>query len=166
MRFPIRVDDRVGSCDLEPLLKARGLPVELTRLDYADVCWMGNGPEGPVLVGVELKTIGDLLSCITSQRFTGHQLPGLQDTYSVSYLLVEGLWKCGKSGELLVHRHGGWSEVGWGKKKWSYSEVEHWLSSVEQQGGVCLWRTANRDETVAVIHARYSWWASKDWRDH
>lgn len=164
--LPLRVDDRVGSVDLAKPLKERGLPVELTRLDYGDVCWVGNGPEGPVLVGVELKTIGDLLSCIVSQRFTGHQLPGLQDCYAITYLLVEGRWKPGKAGELLLGNGDRWDEVKWGKKKWGYRELDHWLSSVEQQGGVCLWRTASRDETVSLIHSRYSWWTSKGWGEH
>ena len=164
--MPIRVDDRVGSYDLAPLLKRRGLPVELTRLDYGDVCWIGNGPEGPVSVGVELKTVGDLLSCIVSQRFTAHQLPGLQDCYSVRYLVVEGIWKPGATGELLLGKGGGfWHTVSWGCKKWAYREVAHWLSSVEQQGGMCLWDTDDREETAAYIHSIYTWWA-KAWTEH
>lgn len=159
------IDDRVGSRDLAPLLLKRGLPVEVTRLEYGDLTWLGNGPDGLWPVGVEVKTLGDLLSCIANGRFAGHQLGGLKDCYQVVYLLVEGQWKPGEQGELLSWK-GSWREVPWGKRKWLYRNVSHWLATMREKGGVTVLRTANRAETVQALHDEYTWWTADEWEEH
>ena len=50
----------------------------------------GQGPNGPVSVGIEYKRMGDALACMVGGRFTGHQLPGLRQSYQQYWLLVEG----------------------------------------------------------------------------
>ena len=61
---PVLVDDRAGSVDLvkyQPLKRS----AELTRLRAGDVLIVGNGPGGrPVLVGIEFKTVADLIQSI------------------------------------------------------------------------------------------------------
>lgn len=142
--------------------------MEVTRLAYGDLCWFGDGPEGVTLVGVEHKTVSDVINCITSQRFTGHQLPGLQDVYAPwAYLLVEGEWRVGKAGELLIERKSGW----WapppnGRKSWMFRDLAHWFSTVVNQGGMRLVHTASREESLAWIHSEYTWWTSKQWGEH
>jgi len=164
----IRVDNREGSADLAAPLTKRGLPVELTRLAYGDLCWFGDGPEGVTLVGVEHKTVSDVLNCITSQRFTGHQLPGMQDVYAPwTYLLVEGEWRVSHDGALLVERKPGWwAPAPGGRKTWMFRDLAHWLSTVVNQGGMRLVRTASRDESLAWVHSEYTWWTSKSWDGH
>ena len=95
----ILLDDRTGSGELLPLFRPYDAPVELARLDFGDACWLGNGATGPELVGVERKTIHDLVSSMRSKRLSGYQLPGLLRTYDWVYLLVEGVWRCGGRGE-------------------------------------------------------------------
>lgn len=166
----MKIDDREGSFDLAEPLQKRGLPVELTRLPYGDVSWLGNGPEGLTSVGVEFKKLPELLSCITTQRFTGHQLLGMQDCYYPwAYLLVEGERRVdSRSGELLIERKPGWWAPAPGKRNgnWMYRDVSHWLSTVRNQGGLHVVETRDRESTLAWLHAEYTWWTSKEWAQH
>jgi ERCC4-type nuclease len=67
---------------------------KIERMQFGDFSWLGNGPDGaPWSIGVERKTIGDMIQSITSDRFSGHQLPGLLNTYNAVYVLVEGLYR-------------------------------------------------------------------------
>src|SRR5574341_1238250 len=106
----ILLDDRAGSKDLAPFMP-KSVPFTLTRLEYGDVAFSGRGPSGVCTVGVEIKKIPDLVDCIYSGRFAGHQLPGMLDTYDYCYLLVEGATRAGKLGTLEYRRAGGkWAE--------------------------------------------------------
>lgn len=161
----LNVDPREGSKRLIEPLRDRGLAVTTERMDAGDVAWVGRGEHGrPVLVGLEYKTLGDLLQCFRDNRFAEHQLPGLQDNYDAAWLVVEGEWRPGPHGELVV-RHG----QRWGDphgQAWRYLEVEGKLTTIEVRGGVNLRRSRSLDETVAMIHGLYAWWTSKDLDDH
>ena len=75
----ITVDPRAGSADLFEPLKARKLPVRLSKLEAGDVAFIGNGPEGrPVPVGIEYKKLPEMLGCFRD-RFAGHQIIGMGD---------------------------------------------------------------------------------------
>jgi hypothetical protein len=164
----ISVDPRVGSGDLKDLLTARGLPARHLHLDYGDVCFPGDGKDHhPVMIGVELKRVGDLLSCITDGRFSGHQLPGLLANYHRVYLIVEGL-KRSDDGSLVTWQGQGrgWRPIPWGRKSWMWVAMDHWLISMEEKANVVVVHTSNRKETVEHIHSRYTWWAVDGWEAH
>lgn len=84
------IDDRAGSKELYEPLRHAGFPARLGRLDFADVCFVGNGPDGSVSIGVEYKKMEDLIQCTNDSRFLGHQLPGMLELYEMSFLLVQG----------------------------------------------------------------------------
>lgn len=87
----ILIDDRTGSRELAPLFKQLGQPFKIIRLEYADFAFDGNGPDGEVVkVGIERKTVPDLLQSLASGRFADGQLPGLQATYNHFYIFIEG----------------------------------------------------------------------------
>ena len=91
----ILIDDREGSADLLPILIARFplADVRLARIDSADVAWTGNGPDGPLRCGVELKrTISDWASSVASGRFWGDggQLSRMLREYDELGLLIAG----------------------------------------------------------------------------
>lgn len=160
----ILIDPRVGSKDLYPPLKSFRYPVKLSPLEYGDVAFTGRGPdERPVLVGVEVKKIGDVLSCIQDGRFAGHQLPGLQQSFEVYWLLVEGLTRAGKGG-LEIHGSRGWYEPQ--GRRMSYAAFIHWMLTMEIRGGCRIARTADRAETVAWVASLYTWWTEKKWDKH
>ena len=165
----ILVDPRAGSIELFPLIKSKGVECELLTMEYADVAFTGNGPSGLIKVGVEYKTVSDALACMVSNRFTGHQLPGLAQTYNQYWLLLEGTVKPGAGAEdegvLMVPYAGKWRSYTQGKRFVMWRDWQHWLASIQIQGNCKLAFTSTQAESVAWITAMYSWWA-KPWEAH
>jgi ERCC4-type nuclease len=164
----IYVDTRAGSAELVPLLKGKGLPVTPTRLDYGDVSFLGLGPDGePVSVGIECKTIHDVLKCVCDGRFAGHQLPGLVQAYDQVWLLIEGEWRANsKTGILQYHRkRGEWREASVGTRRFMASDLMTWLFTMETKGGIRVVRASDWGEAVLWLKALYGWWM-KGWDAH
>lgn len=137
-------------------------------MEFGDFCWEGKGPEGaPWLVGVERKVIGDLLSCMTTNRFTDHQLPGMLATYNVSYLIVEGMCKYDLTdGVFKVYKGGVWAPAGFSQRVFRASEVLGFLNTLTIMTGVHVIRTQSDRETASTLLALYYWWTSKDFEQH
>jgi len=160
------VDEREGSRELAEPLRVLGLDVELQRLDYGDVCWMGDGPDGPCLVGVERKTVTDLLGSMRTGRLCGHQLPGMSTQYQTLYLVVEGVVReCPENGLLQQLWRGRWSDVRVGQQRFMWTDYEHYLTTLDTLAGVRVRRTGSLRESASVIKALYSWW-QKPWSQH
>jgi ERCC4-type nuclease len=156
----IMVDPRAGSVDYIPILKSLGAPVEAVGLEFGDAAFYAKGfPRG---IGVELKKLNDMLQCITTGRFSGHQLPGLARDYDVAYLIVEGFWRPGDDGVLETWRHGGWTPVQLGKRVWMYRDFDAFLNTMEIRGGITVKRTVSPEETGRVLYGLYDWWQSFD----
>jgi hypothetical protein len=167
----IYIDNRVGSADLYPLLKSRGLPVTLTRMAYGDVSFMGIGEEGaPVSVGIEVKTISDVLSCITTGRFAGHQLPGLVQSYDEIWLLTEGIWRGHPQSGLLQWRRGprDWKDATVGSRRFMLRDLFTWLFTCVHKGGVRFAQVSSWDEATVWISSLYAWWTKdgRGWEAH
>lgn len=164
----ILLDDRAGSRDLYlPLIK-QGVPVQLGRMEYGDLSWTGQGMGGvPQLVGVEYKTVEDVIQCIGSGRFAGHQLPGLIQSYNYVWLMVAGRVRPAADGTLQVaHISGRWFDAGFGGRGFRYSDYDHWLTTIELRGGVRVRRVGDSLEAAASLAALYRWWTAKEWEDH
>jgi len=160
----IVIDNRIGSKELLPHFPQS--IAKLGSLEYADACFLGNGPEGPVMVGVERKALGDLLSSMQTGRLAGHQLLGLINSYHTVYLIVEGIWRTDpRSGLLEVRRGQGWTPFGFGKRQWMTKEMDNFLNTLEVIGGVVVRTTPSMRETASLITNTYHWW-SKEWEDH
>lgn len=163
----VRVDPRAGSKDLIAPLRGRGLRVKVERMEYADVAFLGRTEEGLVPVGIEHKKLDDVIQCITTGRFSHIQLPGLQDCYEAAWLLVEGRWKEGPNGTLLVGKgKTGWKAYDRGARPWKYSQVTRWLTTMEVKGGMHVRLTQTRDESVAFIDNLVTWWTAKSMDEH
>jgi ERCC4-type nuclease len=168
----ISIDSRTGSKELAPLFEAHGAPVRITTLEYGDLAWEGKGPTGLCSVCVERKVIGDLIDSMQSRRLSGHQLPGMAETYDYAYLIVEGIWRPGVDGAIQIGRgslgeasYGGrWAE-GYGRQL-QYSAIDNYLATLELHAGMIFRRTMCADETVQVVRDLYSWWTDKAWADH
>lgn len=136
----IWIDARAGSKELiaHPPLDTLG---ELTTLASGDVCFSGNGDTGPLLVGVEVKSIFDLMTSLQDGRLRATQLPSLAAAYDVRYLLYYGHTRANPdSGALQVGRVWGqkhhddretvaWSDYGFGPRPLSYGYLEGFLAS-------------------------------------
>lgn len=162
----ILVDDREGSAGLVNGLRRSGIEAELKRMEFGDCCWIGNGPDGDVLVGVELKTVEDLLASMRSGRLCGHQLPGMSEEYFAIYLIVEGLVREDpESGVLQRFHRGQWQDVIVGRQRFLWSEMEAYLTTIDTIVGVHVRRTSTPRETVSCIRTLYQWW-QKPWDRH
>lgn len=103
----ILVDDRAGSRELikHPPLDNPSV-AELLRLDSGDAMLLGNGPHGESVVGVELKSVSDLLSSRQSGRLQGvdGQIPEMLTGYDERWIVTYGTYRCGDTGDLEYMR--------------------------------------------------------------
>lgn len=133
----ILVDRRIGSQELIPHIKRIGVTVEKADLQFGDAAFEGKGPDGTIAIGVERKTLHDMLTCIDDARYSGHQRVGMAQMYTVSILMIEGHWKPHDAqGVLMEGFNGG---VSWGYCKYRsqrtmYSKLYRYLLSVSLSG--------------------------------
>jgi len=159
----ILVDNRVGSKELERYIQPQ---THLTILEYADFAFSGNGPDGTVVIGIERKTIGDLVNSIMTGRLSGHQLIGLLDSYDYIYVLVEGIWRSNpKNGILEQARRNKWYPITIARNQWMGRDVKNYLNSISIMCGVFIWCTTNRSGSGQWISDTYHWW-QKPWDQH
>lgn len=159
------VDDRAGSSELIPFF-----PPELTRrcrLEAGDVAFFGWGPEGQMTfpIGVEYKTARESLQCLIDKRLEEEQLPKMTLLYKRIYLVIEGEYKEGSSGELL---HKVWKDR---KPLWTsysmvtYTQFDNWLNSLAENYGIRLKRAVDRPEAASQIYDIYKYWV-RDYAQH
>lgn len=159
----LQIDNRVGAKELSPYVNVKH---ELARLKYGDISFMGNGPDGLVIVGIERKRVGDLLSSIATGRLSGHQLIGMLQSFHYSYLLIEGLWQSNpKQGILEVYRAGKWKALEVSRRHWMAREVNNYLNTLAVKCNIKVWRTANKSQSGRWIGDLYAWW-QKPWDKH
>lgn len=157
----MKIDDRIGSVELARYFSNP----EITRLPFADFAFIGEGPDGPCEIGVERKTLSDLASGMTSGRFSGNQLEGLLNTYYQTYLIVEGVYKCGKNHELLVPRAASWVCLKLGGQRYTHPQITKYLNTIAVTTPIIIWHTRSPRHTADTIKALYGWW-QKDWDGH
>lgn len=155
----ILCDAAVGSRELLTGIRSLGCDAEVVNGLSTDFQWTGEGQKSAVLVGVERKTISDLLESIRTHRLGGGQVGRALDCYDYYYLIVEGPWRRGEGGML---------EIGWPwhepKGQFRYAEVGHFLDRMRVFGGVLVWRTFDQDETVATLVDLYEEW-QQSWEE-
>jgi len=158
----ILIDRREGSSDLINHIP-NGVLVEL---DFGDVSFGGNGPEGRVQIGVERKRIGDLINSILSGRLSGHQIPGMMENYYRSYLIIEGLCRENPySGVVEVRRGIEWKEVVRGSRIIRARDIFLYLTTLEAMTGVVVRKTTGTKGTASQIIWLSEWW-QKGWEEH
>ncbi len=162
----ITLDDRTGSAELAPLFPPT-IPVQVSRLDFADAMFLGNGPdESIVTIGIERKAVRDLLNSMVTGRLSGHQLPGLFQQYDYVYILVEGCWRYGKEGILESMVGNYWVPSTMGERRFMAKEMVAFLNTLAIKVGVQVVYSDNPQETVSLIGTLYHWWNSKSFSQH
>lgn len=158
------VDDRAGSIDLmrhEPLLST----AEICRLDSGDAMILGNGPDGPLLVGVEVKSIYDLISSMRTGRLQATQLPALIATYDVRWLLIYGNYGPGPRGVLQIYSKGSAPRnYQFGSRPVPYGYVESFLCDVAALG-VHVKNVSSPYAAAQWLGVLARWW-NKPWSKH
>lgn len=165
----IYIDPRRGSAELIHLIESHGAPCQIsaTNMPAADFAFSGSGPNGGLAIGIERKTIRDLLqSTVRDTRLPAHQLPGMHRLYDWSGLLVEGVYRPDPAtGIIQEYRAGHWQDITLASSRFTETDVEKLLMSLAIQGGLWVWRTRNQQHTAATLCRLYSWWA-KPWEKH
>lgn len=167
------IDERVGSKELVlPLIRA-GVPAEAASLEFGDFAFVGRGiDDTPVTIGIELKRLvrresgqTDLIESLKSDRFAGHQLPGLQG-YDRAWLVTEGLWREGDAGHVELYDRGAWSPLMQGRNFVMMGDLLSRLMTLIIRGGFHYWHCNNRRELVMFLAVIYHWWTSKALDEH
>jgi ERCC4-type nuclease len=146
-------------------LRKMGVPARLGKLAFGDVSFAGLGPDGAdVMIGIELKSIGGLLTDLTTGRFAGYQVPGMQGMYRYRYLIVEGAMRPSTDGLLEIprgFRTGRW----WSPSPITYVDFLRIIDDIELRGGFHVRRTWGRVDTLSHIVAEWRGWR-KPWDQH
>ncbi len=159
------VDDREGSKQLAPLLDGMGLSVEVTRLEFGDVAFVGRGMRGvPLTIGLEHKRVSDLVQSLSNDRLAGHQLPGMLQTYDRCYLVIEGDWERDTSGRVVVAKKKG----GKGPLQGAPPAIEllKRLHTLSTRGGLTIWNAKDQRGSLDYIYSLYRFWTDVDLDRH
>lgn len=159
----ILVDTRDGSNELIPLLAG----CSPCLLPAGDICIPGNGPDGDVLIGVEVKKIDDLLQSITNGRLSATQLPAMVDNFSClgRWLLTVGEYRNGRAGRLEVKgSRGGFYPYRVGSREVPWGYVEGFLIELQTMG-FGLKQVASNEHAAEWLERLDRFW-SKPWLEH
>lgn len=158
------VDRRAGSEALHFTAALRDRS-QLGTLEFGDVMLAGNGPNGTITVGIEVKSVDDLLSSISTGRLAGHQLPGLVKTYDHSWIAVFGKVRPGPDNYLEVQKHGSWKNFKIGRQPVPYSYLAGFELTAQFFSPVRIKWLQDLDE-VAIWISVLDRWLSKPWDKH
>lgn len=163
-RLTVILDDRVGSKELAVPLQRIGVGSEITRLEYGDIAFHGNGPSGPVTIGVERKRVRDMVNSIREKRISV-QAAGMMEVYDVRYLIIEGPMGTGESGELRWMERGKMGTAFVGTKAVYAAEVYGYIQTLREFAGFRIAQTEGMMGTVYLLRTLLRWWG-KEWDDH
>lgn len=158
----ILLDPRVGSNHLAPIFTAMKVPFEISSLEFGDCAFLGNGPDGPVRVGIEIKGGrggSDFLQSMQSGRLVGHQVPGLAEAYERRYLVIEGLRPTRKGVLWTPPRRGGRA------RPIFMADVHRFVTGLEESG-LRIRYTRDPEHTARVIAKELLGFWEKDYHSH
>lgn len=139
----------------------------MLHLDFGDIAFEGNGPDGKWFIGIEYKQMQDFVACMKDGRFVGTQLPGMLDDYDMCFLLLEGTPRMdAQSGHLYVYFGKDMSyPLAVTMSQWTNYKTS--ISLFTALGGKpCIILTSgNIQESVMAIRATYSYF-QKPWEEH
>ena len=172
----ILLDDRQGSAHLEAPLVKMGNEVRMTRLDCADVAFVGTDQRTQqVPVGIEIKSVQEVIDDLVVHRFGSSQLPKMLATYPYRWLFIEGPYRAspysGKLEQPYSYRPGrrpgkkGWVVARLGKHPLAFTTFANYLFTIEIQGGFGIRHTKGRPETAAQVSSLHHWW-TQGWLSH
>jgi len=169
----IQVDNRAGSAQLAPLLRSLGVEVELTQMPFGDVSFLGYGANGsPASFGIEVKSIEDVIACIQSGRFAGHQLPGLIASYDHVWLLITNDYRARARDGVLEYRKEGrgggqyWSESCGRQRTVMWRDVESWIMTCQIMAGIRVHRVPDYREAALWLKLVSNWASRDDHKSH
>lgn len=164
----VYIDPRSGSGDLIPYFGT--FPTALVQLDSGDAMGVGNGPNGDIVWGVEIKKLGDALTSMQDGRLA-EQLGKMYEEYDMRFFLLESNHRRNNQTGRLQHyvekdRKGFWTDARFGNKQpIMYSHFTAWLISLTVCTGTMFLQTTSREETAALVTSLASE-LEKPWDGH
>lgn len=157
------IDPREGSKDLLDPVARTGTPVRATHLEFGDCSFLGQGPSGEIPIGIEYKTVSDLLASLQDGRLLGHQLPGMLNSFEVCYLLVEGVTSADTDDAIrYLSKRGEWKKH---PSSLKYSNLVGWLNTLASCYGARVLYSSNLLTSAVTVASIYRWW-QKPYADH
>lgn len=147
-------------------IRRAGVLCEQANLEFGDFAFEGNGPNGLMAIGIERKTLHDMLNCIDDARYSAHQKVGMKSMYQVSILLLEGHWKSSEDGFLMEGFDDGtkWGYCRPGGKRVMYSKLYRYLMSVSLSG-VMITSSRNEYQSAQNVMECFHYFQKK-WENH
>ena len=159
----IQVDPRVGSRELLRFFTT-GRAKEAEFLPDADFQFMGNGPDGVCMIGIERKTVPEFLS--DYNRFAANQLVPLLNGYKFTYLIIEGAFKTTADRHVLTWDNAkGWQERLHNNKLPRFSVFMGRVHTLSRKLNLCVYFTVNTHHTACTVEAIYDWF-QRPWEEH
>jgi ERCC4-type nuclease len=169
----IQIDKRAGSINLVQPLRRLGCEVEEVTMPFGDAAFVGWGANGdPVSVGIEVKSIEDIIACIQSGRFAGHQLPGLLASYDHVWLLIVDEYRPrGRDGVLEYRKEGRgggqyWSESCGRQRTVFWRDVESWLMTMAICGGIRIHQEPDYEHAAMWLKMASNWFSRETHKSH
>lgn len=163
----ILIAHETGSRELLPIIKRIGEEAQLANLPYGDFVFEGNGPKGVMTIGIERKTLHDMLHCIDDARFAGFQAHGMRTMCQVRILIVEGHFKPHDNEGYLMEGFKGGSVYGpcrYRSRVNPYSKISNYLLSISLSG-IHVIRVRDAYQTSTEICEIYRYF-QKPWSTH
>lgn len=160
----VLIDYRRGSKELlkYPPFDCCGHEADLLS---GDISFMGWGPSGQVRVGVELKSVTDLVGSIDNGRIVGTQIPRMMDQYDAIWLIYYGVFQpAPDKDEIQLPRKGRWKTHYLGKRAASYKGLMGAVIEL-QEAGIGVARVNSMRE-AALFLEELVFWRSKRWSEH
>lgn len=142
-----------------------GVKADVCPLAAGDFCFEGNGPEGTIGVGIERKTLHDMLNCIDDGHLTS-QLVKLKNAFNLRVIILEGHWKPHDQTGLLMEGFSGGTSWGYCKNpsKVIYAKLYRYLISLQLSGAIV---TQSRDwQHTAYNVVEWHHYFQKRWSEH
>ena len=160
------VDPRAGSGNFVAPLRRAGVPALAHTLEYADVAFVGFGPDGPTArIGIEIKSVTDAIDSFQSGRFASNQLPGLVNEYDYAWLAIHGRTRDDYLGYLeYMDDKGAW-RAPMMPRPMTLAAFESWLLTIQNKAGIKVYRADDADALVRWLVTLWSWWG-KPWDKH
>ena len=129
----------------------------------ADFQFMGNGPDGLCMVGIERKRTAEFIS--DYDRFAANQLVPLMNNYKFRYLIVEGPYQPTADAHVQLFDRGRWSDNTHNGNVPTFKTMFGRWVTLMNQTYVFMLPTVSEWHTVLCVEGLYNWF-QKEWTDH
>lgn len=165
----VLIDNREGSADL-CTIPPLDTVCRLTTLKSGDAVFTGQHSTGDVTIGIEVKTIADLVSSSRSGRLQDVQLSAMIPNFHSSWLIYYGIYRPQERGPgILIYneKRERWELLQIGRKgKWRvpYSYLQS-ITVEMAELGVNIFHVSTKVDVAEWIYKTYLWW-QKPWDQH